>query len=292
MNQTSTVSATQTPAWRGPAAGDRLTEHDAATRGQVGREAAALYEHFFVPALFAQWAQPMLDAATVTRGARVLDVACGTGVLARAAAQRVGAAHLVVGIDPNEAMLAVAADCEPAIAWRTGCAEHMDFDDASFDAVLCQFGLMFFEDRQAGLREMMRVLRPGGALAVAVWDVLEHSPGFAALATMLDRIVGTAAGDALRVPFSLGDVDALRELFARSGVPDVRIATHAGTARFPSLESWIRTNVRGWAFSDLVSDAQLQQLLDAAARGMLDLQGAHGDVAFAASAHIVVARPR
>lgn len=292
MKETSTLSATRRPDRRRPAAGDRPATRDAAARGQVDREAAALYERFFVPALFAQWAQPVLDSATVTQGARVLDVACGTGVLARAAAQRVGTARLVVGIDPNEAMLAVAADREPAIDWRTGCAERIDFDDASFDAVLCQFGLMFFNDRQAGLREMMRVLHPGGTLAVSVWDTLERSPGFAALAAMLDRIVGTAAGDALRVPFSLGHLDVLRELFDRSGMSDVRIDTHPGTARFPSLESWIRTNVRGWAFSDLVSDARLQQLVDEAGREMLDLQTAHGEVAFAAPAHIVVARPR
>jgi len=266
---------------------------DAATRGQVNREAAALYERFFVPALFAQWPTAVLDAAQASAATpRVLDVACGTGVLARAAAVRSGGARGVVGIDPNEGMLAVAAECAPDIDWRAGRAERIDFDDASFDVVVCQFGLMFFEDREVGLREMLRVLRPGGRLAVAVWDSLERLPGFDALAALLDRIVGRAAGDALRVPFSLGDVEALRALFARAGMPELRIATKAGTARFPSLESWIRTNVRGWAFSDLVDDDQLQRLIETAAREMSDLETARGDVAFAAPAHIAVVQKR
>ncbi|HLT26294.1 MAG TPA: methyltransferase domain-containing protein, partial [Zeimonas sp.] len=239
------------------------------------------------------WPTAVLDAAQASAATpRVLDVACGTGVLARAAAVRSGGARGVVGIDPNEGMLAVAAECAPDIDWRAGRAERIDFDDASFDVVVCQFGLMFFEDREAGLREMLRVLRPGGRLAVAVWDSLERLPGFDALAALLDRIVGRAAGDALRVPFSLGDVEALRALFARAGMPELRIATKAGTARFPSLESWIRTNVRGWAFSDLVDDDQLQRLIETAAREMSDLETARGDVAFAAPAHIAVVQKR
>ncbi len=267
------------------------TAPDAAASGQVSRDAAVLYERFFVPALFAQWTGAVLDAAAVGSATqRVLDLACGTGVLARAAAARIGEPERVVGVDPNRGMLAVAAECAPDIDWREGRAERIGFDDASFDAVVCQFGLMFFEDREAGLREMLRVLRPGGRLAVAVWDSMAHSPGFAALAAMLDRVVGREAGDALRAPFSLGDVDTLHALFERAGMPEVRTSTTGGTARFPSLESWIHTNVRGWAFSALVSDTQLQQLIEAAAREMPDLATTGGEVAFAAPAHIVVAR--
>lgn len=262
-----------------------------ATRGQVNRDAAVVYERFFVPALFAQWTEPVLDAAeTDPAMPRMLDVACGTGILARAASARLRPGGHIVGIDPNEAMLAVAAECAPDIDWRMGHAEQLPFDDEIFDAVLCQFGLMFFENREAGLREMLRVLRPGGPLVVAVWDTQQHSPGFASLTALLDRIVGQAAGDALRVPFSLGRVETLHTLCAQAGMPDVQIATKAGTARFPSLEAWIRTNVRGWAFSDLVSDEQLQQLIDAARREMTAFGTGHGEVAFAAPAHIVVAR--
>jgi ubiquinone/menaquinone biosynthesis C-methylase UbiE len=98
----------------------------------------------------------------------VLDVACGTGVVAREAARRVGPAGAVAGLDRNEGMLAVARRMAPGIAWRHGLAEALPFPDGAFDAVICQFGLMFFEDRGKALGEMWRALRPGGRLAVAV----------------------------------------------------------------------------------------------------------------------------
>lgn len=266
---------------------------NAAQTGQVGSDAAATYERFFVPALFAQWAQPMLDAAGVDGGAaRILDVACGTGVLARAAAERLGNAGSIAGVDPNEGMLTVARRVAPTITWRAGRAEALPWPDSSFDVVLCQFGLMFFEDREAGLREMVRVLKPGGRLVVAVWDSLDRSPGFEDLAHLLERISGRPAADALRVPFSLGDTGHLARLFRRAGIADARIETRQGIARFPSLSGWIHTNVRGWAFSDLVDDRQLDALIGAARRSMARHLDAAGAVAFDAPAHLVSARRR
>ena len=129
--------------------------------GQLTHAAAQTYDDFFVPALFADWAPRVADAAGVEAGQRVLDVACGTGVLTRELARRVGPAS-VVGLDPNEGMLAVARRRTPKVDWRRGHAEALPFGDRSFDVVTCQFGLMFFQDRAAGLRQMWRVLRPGG----------------------------------------------------------------------------------------------------------------------------------
>jgi len=124
-------------------------------------EAAKAYEAFFVPALFGQWAVKVLDAAHIQVGQRVLDVACGTGVLARAAITRIGSGGQVVGIDPNPGMVAVARQFEPRVEWREGVAESLTFPNNSFDAVVSQFGLMFFTDRPQAIREMMRVLAPG-----------------------------------------------------------------------------------------------------------------------------------
>ena len=118
-------------------------------------------------------------------GKSVLDVACGTGVLACAAADRVGPSGAVVGLDPSEEMLAVARRKDDTIEWLMGHAEAIPFPDESFEAVLSQFGLMFFENKATSLREMMRVLRPGGHLAVAVCDCLEHSPGYCRFAELL-----------------------------------------------------------------------------------------------------------
>jgi len=262
----------------------------AAQTGQVGHEAAETYERFFVPALFGQWTQPMLDAASVAGGSpRILDVACGTGVLARAAAERLGSADSIAGIDPNDGMLAVARRSAPAIEWRAGRAEALPWDDASFDVVLCQFGLMFFEDRETGLREMARVLRAAGRMAVAVWDSLGRCAGFAELTRLLGRVCGQEAADALRAPFALGDTGELGSLFARAGVAGARIDTLAGTARFPSLDAWIRTNVRGWSFSELVDDEQLEALVREAQRGMARFVEPDGSIAFSAPAHLVSA---
>lgn len=109
--------------------------------------AAEAYEALHVSALFEEWTEPVLDAAEVEPGHRVLDVACGTGVLARAALSRVGPTGAVVGLDPAPGMLAVAGRIAPSVDWQLGTAEALPFPDASFDRVVSQFGLMFFVDR-------------------------------------------------------------------------------------------------------------------------------------------------
>src|SRR5215510_2837611 len=109
--------------------------------------AAKLYEQFFVPALFAQWAPRVAALAHIQPGDQVLDVACGTGVLAREALSRVGASGFVAGVDASPGMIAVAAELSPLIEWREGIAESLPYDDQRFNAVVSQFALMFFKDR-------------------------------------------------------------------------------------------------------------------------------------------------
>jgi ubiquinone/menaquinone biosynthesis C-methylase UbiE len=119
----------------------------------------------FVPALFRQWAPIVADAARIKSSDRVLDVACGTGVLAREAAARTGQSGRVAGLDPHAGMLAVARGVSPAIDWQEGTAEALPFPDHAFDAVVCQFGIMFFPDRDKAIREMLRVMVPAGRCA-------------------------------------------------------------------------------------------------------------------------------
>jgi ubiquinone/menaquinone biosynthesis C-methylase UbiE len=157
-------------------------------RGQVTRGAAEIYEEFFVPALFQQWAPRLAEAAGTRPGQHVLDAACGTGVLACRIADRVGRNGSVVGVDVNEGMLAVAKRKAPTIEWREARAEALPFDENSFDAIVSQFGLMFFEDKRVALQEMRRVLRRGGRLAVAVWDSLENFQGYKELTTLVERL--------------------------------------------------------------------------------------------------------
>jgi ubiquinone/menaquinone biosynthesis C-methylase UbiE len=208
--------------------------------------AASAYEGLHVPALFDQWAVRVADAAQVRDGDRVLDVACGTGVLARKAAVRVGPHGSVAGVDPNPGMLAVAERLEPGIQWREAVAGSLPFPDDSFDAVVSQFGLLFFTDRSAAIREMIRVLVSGGRIAVAVWDSLDRSQAYPLLVALLERMAGSRASEALRAPFVLGDRTELSELFRSAGVESVEVTTHRGTARFPSVHAMVEADLRGW----------------------------------------------
>jgi SAM-dependent methyltransferase len=251
--------------------------------------AARAYEALFVPALFAEWAPRVADAASLAAGQRVLDVACGTGVLVREAVRRTSGN--VTGLDRNAGMLAVASEVAPEVDWRRGSAESMPFADASFDAVVSQFGLMFM-DRERAIREMLRVLRPGGRLAVAVWDSVEHMPAFAAETALLEELVGTRAADALRAPFVLGDPKQLVALFEAAGAGSVTAATRKGSARFPSIRSLVEADLRGWlpVMGVHLRENEIDRVLGAAERQLAEYAAPDGKFTFETSAHIVSAR--
>jgi ubiquinone/menaquinone biosynthesis C-methylase UbiE len=194
-------------------------------REAVTRTVAEVYEEFFVPAVLQEWASRVTEAARIQPGQSVLDVACGTGILARTAAGRVGPNGSVVGIDPNEGMLTVAQRKAPTIEWWDGRAEALPFEANRFDAVVSQFGLMFFEDRRVAIQEMMRVLRPGGCLAVAVWDSIENTPGDFAVVNLLERLYGEGVAEGWLLAHSLGGSEILSALFSAAGVAGAEIPT-------------------------------------------------------------------
>lgn len=262
---------------------------DATVEGQVSGSAAEVYEQFFVPALFAEWAPLVAAAAALRPGDSVVDVACGTGVLAREAARCVRPGGSVVGLDRNAGMLSVARRLSTAVDWHEGRAEALPFDAGSLDAAVSQFGLMFFEDRALALSEMWRVLRPGGRLAVAVWGPLDQTPGYTAMAALLDRLFGSAVADGIRTPYALGDADELRDLFGRAGIAGARLETRSGRARFASLDAWLHTDIKGWTLADAIDDAQYADLRAAARDALSGFVGPDGAVAFDAPAHIVTA---
>lgn len=258
--------------------------------GQVNASAAEVYEEFFLPALFQEWAPRVAAAANIRPGQSVLDVACGTGVLTREVAARVGPNGSVVGLDVNEGMLAVANREAPAIGWRLGTAEALPFENERFDAVVSQFGLMFFTDRRAALTEMMRVLRSGGHLAVAVWDTLDNTVGYAALGSLMQRLFGDQFTEAFGGPFVLGDPKVLASLFAEAGISNAQITTQTGTVRFPSIDAWLHTEIKGWILADQVTDAQFDRLLKESGEVLQPFVTSEGTVAFPSPAHIVTAR--
>ncbi|HEU4368132.1 MAG TPA: methyltransferase domain-containing protein [Methylomirabilota bacterium] len=190
-----------------------------------------IYQREMVPASFARWAPDLVELAGVGPGQHVLDVACGTGVVTRLVAERVGSSGRAAGLDVNADMLAAARTASPGsrIEWHEGRAQALPFPDGTFDVVLCQQGLQFFPDRTAGLREMRRVLVPGGRLALSCWRSVEHQPGMRALEQALAWHVG--ARNAALPPLSLGDREQLRGLLAAVGFREVCIRAEIRTAR-------------------------------------------------------------
>ena len=256
-------------------------------RGQVSANAAKVYEEFYLPGLFAEWPPRVIDAAKIRSGQRVVDVACGTGVLAQAVADRVGSTGLTVGVDINEGMLNIAREKAPEIEWYQAPAEALPLDDDNYDRVVCQFGLMFFDDQRAALQEMMRVLRPGGILAVVVWDKLENCPAYYAQDQLFQRVLGKEFAD--ESPYSLGDLQVLRQLLASAGISDVKIQTHEGTARFSSIDEWIYTDVKGWTIDEEIEDEKYEHLLRESRQELARFVTVDGTVTFSTPAHILVA---
>ena len=266
-----------------------MSEHDAAIKGQVTGSAAETYEAFFVPALFEQWTDLMLDTAGLADGDAVLDVGCGTGILARHAARRLGDTGSVTGIDCNPGMLAVARQASERVSWQEGAAERLPYPDGAFDRVVSQFALMFFADQRDGVREMARVTRSGGSVTLATWVDVEESPGYAGMVDLLGRLFGDEAAAALSAPFSLGDEATLRGILDDT-LPDVTVTRHEGVARFDSLDAWIHTDVRGWTLADMITDQQHDELLAVARIELARFVDDRGAVCFPAPALIASAR--
>lgn len=252
-------------------------------------EGAKAYEALHVEALFKQWASPLLDAARVDAGGHILDVACGTGIVAREALRRVGPTGSVTGLDIDAGMLTVAASLEPTVEWRQGSATELPFADGAFDAVVSQFGLMFFPDKVGAIAEMIRCCKPDGRVVVTVWDSLERSSAFPISVDLLDRRAGADAADALRAPFVLGDTAQLQETFQRAGAATVTIETRAGVARFPSVRTMVEADLRGWlpVMGVILDEPLIDSILEEAEEVLQAYVTTDGAMEFDTSAHII-----
>jgi ubiquinone/menaquinone biosynthesis C-methylase UbiE len=212
-------------------------------RWQMAGSGPEAYERHLVPAIFAPWATVLLELARLRPGERVLDAACGTGVVARAAMTRVGAAAKVTGVDLNPGMLemarAVSGEAGYSIAWQEGNLEALPFADAAFDVVLCQQGLQFCLDKAAAAAELRRVLREGGRLALSVWRDIRHFPYILAITGALADHVSAEASQRMSAPCSFGSADALRALMQQAGYRDVRLRIDVLTMRVSSLETFL-----------------------------------------------------
>jgi ubiquinone/menaquinone biosynthesis C-methylase UbiE len=198
-----------------------------------------MYERFIVGPLFRPWVEVLLDRTAVAAGERVLDLACGTGIVARVALERVAARGQVVGIDVSAPMLEVARAIAPDVEWREGNATALPVgDEEKFDVILCQQGFQFFGDRPTAAQECRRVLASGGRIAASTWLGLSETPLFRDLNEVGERHLGAIAD----ARFGLGDGAALGRLFADAGFRDVRIDRVVKKIRFPEPERFVRLN--------------------------------------------------
>lgn len=266
-----------------------MSDHDT---WQLAEGAAAAYERDFVPAIFAQWPPVLAEAAGIKPGDRVLDVGCGTGILAREAADRVGPAGHVTGLDLNEGMLSVARRLRPGIDWRHGDAEKLPFGDAAFDVVVSQFALMFFPKPAAALREMWRVLAPRGRLAVAVCAPIARTNGYALLAELLRREAGEPAGAMVEGYFALGDEAGLQDLCRSAGIAGANVVTREGWARFASIDEFVRIEIKGSPLCALVNESSYQKVLQAARQDLRSFADGQGKVSIRLDATIATAVKR
>lgn len=206
---------------------------------QVSGDAARLRERY---SLSHFWAPGLVALAALQPGGRVLDVACGTGLVTHLAAAGVGPTGRVTGLDYNAGMLAVARSLPPpsgaSVTWVEGDAGAMDFPDASFEVILCQQGLQFFPDKPASLREMHRVLVPGGRVLLSVWKST-RPPYNLAVGKALEQYVGVETATQFCASRVVPDAEALYRLLVEAGFRAVEIRPSAMTIRLPTLETFV-----------------------------------------------------
>jgi len=207
---------------------------------QVSGNAAEMYERYATQYM-GPWVPDLVGLAELRPGERVLDLACGTGVVARLAAAHVGPVGRVTGLDFNAGMLAVARAVPPApgaaIHWVEGSAVAMDLPDASFDVILCQQGLQFFPDKLAALREMHRVLVPGGRVLLSIWK--SASPYNIAAGEALERFAGADVANKYRASRVVPDADALHRMLVETRFRAVQILPRPLIISLPSIETFV-----------------------------------------------------
>lgn len=261
---------------------------------------AESYDNYVVPALFAHWADDLIARVSPGAGDRIIDVASGTGIVARRAAAAAGNSASVAAVDPNPGMLAaaeIAAQQEGVEIRLHECrAEVLPFQDDAFDIAFCQQGLQFFTDRQAGLNEMARVLDSQGRVAVSTWQSIEKYGFFAALNESMQRHLGSSAASA---PFQLHDPAELKSLMASAGFEDIEVTQASKVARYPEPDRFLSETLNGLKAVVVsmagINERELQEGLDAVTRELQEplrelvemdhvVLGWHSNVALAVNA--------
>jgi ubiquinone/menaquinone biosynthesis C-methylase UbiE len=222
---------------------------------QLDGSAPELYERYLVPAITSIWASNLIDLAKPQPTDNVLDVACGTGAVTRLAAAKATNGR-VVGLDYNAGMLGVAKSMPATgapIEWMEGSAVSLPFADATFDLLLCQLGLQFFPDRPLALREMHRVLRHHGRLALSVYSPIERTPAAHAFVVALDAHLGPEASKIKRAEHLFSDPEEVAALLTDAGFAQVAVSTVTQQISFPSVFDYVRFQLIATPMASLLS---------------------------------------
>jgi ubiquinone/menaquinone biosynthesis C-methylase UbiE len=258
-----------------------------------GQSFPELYEQALVGPLFDPWVEPLLKDVGLAADERVLDVACGTGIVARRAKERLGKTGSVIGIDVNPQMLAVARRVAPSIDWREGDVASLPLgEDEKVDVVLCQQGFQFFADRVAAAHQLRRVLVEGGRLAVSTWRPDEEFPVLLQLRKVAEEHVGAIADRR----HSLGDTSALESALRAAGFKDFRASSHSRTIRFEDGLAFLRLNAMalvGMSDARTESEEERQKRVAVIVRDSAERLGErmkNGALAYELGTNVVLAR--
>ena len=258
---------------------------------RVPRDPAEAYESMLVPALFAPWAQMLVDAAGIGADDRILDVACGTGIVARVAADRVGGGS-VVGIDRSPEMLAVARRLRPDIEWREADASGLPFLARSFDVVLCQAALMYFPDPRKALGEMARAIKDDGTVAIQVWDRLEAQPAYRPFIDVVAGSAGTDEAVLLSSSFSRGDLSELQGLLRTAGLWPVVTRTESTHLRFGSVGAFVMTELQKTPLGASLTDDVLSRIVEGSREALEAFTSPDGSLDVPIRGHVITATLR
>ena len=243
--------------------------------GGASTEAMQAYDEVLVPRVFEPWARLLTDQLELAPGDAVLDVACGPGSVSRVAAECVGAGGRVTACDLSSAMLELARAKPPVedgaeIEYLEAPADELPVGACSYDAVTCQQGLQFFPDRPAAVTEMLRALRPGGRVGIAVWTEIGRSPAMAAIGDAIEQVAGAELADRYRGgPWGFPDAGPLADLLEQAGFRDVRLSTHVLPVTYEEGAAQLyRTLAASGIVAQLgeLGDERTQQLADALTR--------------------------
>jgi ubiquinone/menaquinone biosynthesis C-methylase UbiE len=243
---------------------------------QLSGKAPESWERYLVGSAMESWARDLVHRAGLRPGDRVLDVACGSGIVARTANEHVRWNGKVTGVDINPGMLSVArqvtAYTNPPIEFVEGNAVELPFKDNSFDKVFCQFSAQFFPDRVAAFRQMLRVTAPGGRAFVSTPRGINHNVVYKPFLASLEKHISKEAAEIFGSVFNVSDASMLRTPFEQAGWKDVHIEIRNDTIRYPSAKDFVR-----WEFESMPTPALWQKFGETGEAIAEDLQRALAD---------------